>query len=46
MVFLDETQSVPAKPTMRRVIVAGALAAGVTIAVSLIFEKLFLVRLP
>jgi hypothetical protein len=46
MVLLDETESVPAKPTLRRAIVAAALAAGVTIAVSLVFEKLFLVRLP
>jgi hypothetical protein len=46
LLLLDETDNVPAKPTIRRTVVAASVAAGVTITVSLVFEKLFLVRLP
>jgi hypothetical protein len=37
---------VPARPTLRRVIVAAVMALAVSTAVSLVFRYIFLVRLP
>jgi hypothetical protein len=46
MVLLDETGRVPARPTKRRLITAAIVAPIVTVVVMLVFEKVFLVRLP
>jgi hypothetical protein len=46
IVLLDESDRVPARPTLRRILAAALIAPAVTVAVVLIFEKLFLVRLP
>jgi hypothetical protein len=46
IVLLDETGSVPARPTWRRTMIAAIVAPIVTIVVMLVFEKIFLVRLP
>jgi Tripartite tricarboxylate transporter TctB family len=46
IVLLDESDRVPARPTLRRLLAAALIAPAVTVAVGLIFEKLFLVRLP
>jgi len=46
MVLLDETERVPARPTLRRLLAAAVIAPSVTVVVVLVFEKLFLVRLP
>lgn len=46
IVLLDETERVPARPTPRRLLVAALIAPAVTVVVMLVFEKLFLVRLP
>jgi hypothetical protein len=46
IVLLDETGSVPARPTWRRTLMAAVVAPIVTVAVMLVFQKIFLVRLP
>ena len=46
IVLLDETGHVPARPTLRRLLAAALIAPSVTVVVMLVFEKLFLVRLP
>jgi hypothetical protein len=46
IVLLDESDRVPARPTLRRLLAAAVIAPAVTVVVVLIFEKLFLVRLP
>jgi putative tricarboxylic transport membrane protein len=46
VLLLDETERVPARPTARRLIVAAILAPAVATAVMLVFERIFLVRLP
>jgi hypothetical protein len=46
IVLLDETGRVPARPTWRRAMLAAVIAPVVTIAVMLVFQKIFLVRLP
>src|SRR5262245_40567575 len=46
IVLLDETDRVPARPTLRRLLTAAIIAPAVTVVVMLVFEKLFLVRLP
>jgi putative tricarboxylic transport membrane protein len=46
MMLLDETERVPARPEMRRLILAAILAPTVAIAVAQLFERVFLVRLP
>jgi Tripartite tricarboxylate transporter TctB family len=46
IVLLDETGHVPARPTLRRLLAAALIAPAVTVVVMLVFEKLFLVRLP
>ena len=46
IVLLDETERVPARPTLRRLLAAAVIAPSVTVVVVLVFEKLFLVRLP
>ena len=46
IVLLDETGRVPARPTWRRVALAAVIAPVVTVVVMLVFEKVFLVRLP
>ena len=44
--LLDETERVPAVPTVRRMLVAAVLALSVATAVALVFRYIFLVRLP
>jgi len=46
IVLLDETIDVPARFNLRRVITAAILAPAFAISVSLIFQYIFLVRLP
>ncbi|MGH8640182.1 MAG: tripartite tricarboxylate transporter TctB family protein [Burkholderiales bacterium] len=46
IVLLDETDRVPARPTLRRLLAAALIAPSVTVVVVLVFENLFLVRLP
>jgi DNA-binding response OmpR family regulator len=46
IVLLDESGHVPARPTLRRLLAAALIAPAVTVVVMLVFEKLFLVRLP
>ena len=46
IVLLDESGHVPARPTLRRLLAAALIAPTVTVVVMLVFEKLFLVRLP
>lgn len=46
VLLLDETERVPASPTTRRLIAAAILAPAVATAVMLVFERIFLVRLP
>ena len=46
VMLLDETERVPASPTTRRLLIAGMLAPAVATAVMLVFERIFLVRLP
>ena len=46
IVLLDETGRVPARPTCGALMTAALIAPVVTIVVMLVFEKLFLVRLP
>jgi hypothetical protein len=44
--LLDETTRVPAHPDRNRVILAALLAPAIAIVVSLVFQYIFLVRLP
>lgn len=44
--LIDETNNVPAKLDKRRALIAAILAVAFATAVALIFEKIFLVRLP
>ena len=46
IVLLDETDNVPARPTLRRFITAIIIAPAFAIAVTLVFQYIFLVRLP
>jgi Tripartite tricarboxylate transporter TctB family len=46
IVLLDESDRVPAPPTLRRLLAAAIIAPAVTVVVVLVFERLFLVRLP
>ena len=46
VMLLDETERVPARPTSRRLLLAAILAPAVATAVMLVFERIFLVRLP
>jgi hypothetical protein len=46
VLLLDETERVPASPTPRRILLAAILAPAVATAVMLVFERIFLVRLP
>jgi hypothetical protein len=46
LVLLDESEDVPAYPTLRRFILAAVLALAVSTAVALVFQHVFLVRLP
>jgi hypothetical protein len=45
-VLLDDTEDVPAKPTLRRIVVAAIMALAVSTIVAMIFRYIFLVRLP
>lgn len=45
-ILLDDTEDVPAKPTLRRIVVAAIMALAVSTVVTLIFRYIFLVRLP
>ena len=45
-ILLDDTEQVPARPTLRRVIVAAVMALTIATIVTLIFRYIFLVRLP
>jgi hypothetical protein len=44
--LLDDSENVPARPTLRGIIIAALMALAVSTAVSLIFRYIFLVRLP
>ena len=46
IVLLDETADVPARPNARRLITAAIIAPAFAITVSLVFQYIFLVRLP
>ena len=46
IILLDETEHVPAPPTLRRLLTAAILAPVVATVVMLVFERIFLVRLP
>ena len=46
ILLLDETERVPASPTLRRLLIAAVLAPVVATVVMLTFERIFLVRLP
>jgi hypothetical protein len=46
IVLLDETPDVPARPTLRRVVTAVIIAPAFATAVTLVFQYIFLVRLP
>jgi hypothetical protein len=46
VLLLDETERIPARPTSRRLVLAGMLAPAAATAVMLAFERIFLVRLP
>ena len=46
ILLLDETDRVPAQPDLRRVIIAAILAPAIATIVTLVFQHIFLVRLP
>ena len=46
ILLLDETEQVPARLTWRRLVIAAVLATTVATAVALVFQYVFLVRLP
>ena len=46
MLLLDETDRVPARPTPRRLLIVAIIVPAVATAVTLVFERIFLVRLP
>ena len=46
ILLLDETDRVPASPTLRRLVIAAVVAPVVATVVMLTFERIFLVRLP
>ena len=46
IVLLDETSDVPARFNLRRAITAAILASAFATAVTLVFQYIFLVRLP
>jgi hypothetical protein len=46
LLLLDESEDVPARPTLRRFILAAAVALAVSTVVTLVFQHIFLVRLP
>jgi hypothetical protein len=46
IVLLDETTDVPAQPSLRRLITAAIIAPAFAIVVTLVFQYIFLVRLP
>jgi hypothetical protein len=46
ILLLDETEAVPAVPTLRRLATAAVIAPVVATVVMLVFQRIFLVRLP
>jgi hypothetical protein len=46
ILLLDETEQVPAAPTLRRLLIAAVIAPLTATAVMLVFQHVFLVRLP
>ena len=46
LMLLDESDRVPARPSWHRLVLAAILAPAVATAVMLVFERIFLVRLP
>jgi len=46
LLLLDESEDVPARITLRRAIIAGTIALAVATVVTLVFQYIFLVRLP
>ena len=46
IMLLDESERVPARPVLYRLVLAAILAPVVATAVMLVFERIFLVRLP
>jgi hypothetical protein len=46
ILLLDETEAVPAVPTLRRLLIAAVIAPAVATVVMLVFQRIFLVRLP
>ena len=46
MLLLDETERVPGRPTPRRLLTVAIIVPAVATAVTLVFERIFLVRLP
>jgi hypothetical protein len=45
-ILLDESERVPARPTLRRLVLATILAPAVALTATFVFQRLFLVRLP
>jgi putative tricarboxylic transport membrane protein len=46
ILLLDETERVPARPSLRRLVTAAVMAPAVATVVTLVFQHVFLVRLP
>jgi Tripartite tricarboxylate transporter TctB family len=46
ILLLDETEQVPASPTLRRLLTAAVIAPVMATVVMLVFQRIFLVRLP
>ncbi len=46
IMLLDDSEQVPARPTLRRILIAAVMAVSVSTVVSLVFRYIFLVRLP
>jgi hypothetical protein len=46
LLVLDETERVPAHPDLRRIVTAAILAPAIATVVTLVFQYVFLVRLP
>lgn len=46
LLLLDESERVPARPTLRRLVLTAILAPTVALTVTFVFQRLFLVRLP
>ena len=46
VILFDETEQVPARPTLRRVLIAAVVALAISTVVTMVFRYVFLIRLP